>query len=67
MFLPSIDDKKKLGLSESDLFINDGVVLMNLDGLKEIDYKIKFLDCISYYKGNPSLSEGVINKVCREK
>lgn len=65
---PSIGDKKKLGLSESDLFINDGVVLMNLDGLRKGDYKLKFLDCISYYKGDPPvLSEGVINKVCKGK
>ena len=65
---PTIGSKKQLCLSESDTFINDGVVLMNLKKLREENYKGKFLECIASYGGDPPvLSEGVINKVCQGK
>lgn len=62
----TVGSKKILGLTDSDVFINDGVVLMNIKKLKEESFKEKFLECIASYNGNPPvLSEGVINKVCR--
>lgn len=64
----SVERKSNLGLTSSDRFINDGVVLMNLRAIKEENYLIKFKECIKEYSGNPPvLSEGVINKVCRNR
>lgn len=64
----SVERKNELGLRRSDRFINDGVVLMNLRAIKEENYLIKFQECIKEYAGHPPvLSEGVINKVCRNR
>ena len=64
----SIKVKKKLDLVQSDKFINDGVVLINLNEFRNQNIEQKFIACIAKYDGSPPvLSEGVINKVCKGK
>lgn len=60
--------KGVLGLGMSDNFINDGVVLMNLDECRKFNLLQKSKDCIAEFNGDPPLlSEGVLNKICRGK
>lgn len=62
----TVSSKKRLSLNRVDCFINDGVVLLNLEKFRSQNIEKSFLECIANYKGNPPvLSEGVINKVCR--
>lgn len=60
--------KKSLNLNREDIFINDGIVIINLEEFRKHNIEKKFIECIAEYDGNPPvLSEGVINKVCRGK
>lgn len=64
----TVGAKKQLNLSKSDKFINDGVVIINLEEFRKQNIEKKFIECIAEYNGNPPvLSEGVINKVCKGK
>jgi len=64
----SVEPKSLLGLSKSDKFINDGVVLLNLDLIRRLNIEDKYVSSIAQYEGEPPvLSEGVINKVCQGK
>lgn len=64
----TVSNKKLLNLYKGDTFINDGVVIINLEGFRKQNIEKKFIECIAEYNGNPPvLSEGVINKVCRGK
>lgn len=48
-----------------EYFINDGIVLINLEAWRKHDLEKKCLDYIKQYDGNPPvLSEGTINYVC---
>jgi len=60
--------KKDLNLLESDIFINDGIVLMNLKEIRSANLVEEFLNFINYFEGAPPLlSEGTINVVCKNK
>jgi len=62
----TVSAKEELGLNKNDKFINDGVVLMNLDQIRKQKVEEKFLQAIKKFNGNPPvLSEGIINLVCR--
>lgn len=64
----TIEAKKQLNLNKSDCFINDGVVILNIEEFRKQNIQQKFIDCIADFNGNPPvLSEGVINKVCKGK
>ena len=64
----SVEAKPKLNLNKKDRFINDGIVLINLKEFRKQNIKQKFINCINSYHGNPPvLSEGVINKVCKNR
>ena len=62
----SVDSKPLLSLTKSDQFINDGVVLLNLDLIRKHKIEDKFVSAIAQYEGEPPvLSEGIINTVCK--
>lgn len=62
----TVSAKEELGLTKNDKFINDGVVLMNLDQIRKQKVEEKFLEAIKKFNGNPPvLSEGIINLVCK--
>lgn len=62
----SVNKKYELKLLKDDNFINDGVVLLNLESLRNENFANKFLDFIDSWDGNPPiLSEGTINAVCK--
>ncbi len=59
-------DNKVMGLSQNDIAVNDGVILMDLLAWREGNYLTKCLDYIGKYNGSPPvLSEGTINNVCK--
>lgn len=63
----TVNSKEKLGLKPDDVFINDGVTLLNLEKLRVDNYDKKFIDYINIKNGNPILlSEGTINVVCNK-
>ncbi|AHW61317.1 Lipopolysaccharide biosynthesis protein, LPS:glycosyltransferase [Draconibacterium orientale] len=62
----TVKSKERLNLLPEDNFINDGIVLLNLEKLRKNRYDLKFLDFINMFNGNPPLlSEGTINFVCK--
>lgn len=64
----SVESKPLLGLSKSDKFINDGVVLLNLGLMRKLGIEDEFVDAIAQFDGAPPvLSEGIINLVCQGK
>ena len=64
----TINAKKELGLDIKDKFINDGVVLLNLEQFRKQNIEDEFIKKIADFNGNPPiLSEGIINLVCKGK
>lgn len=58
--------KKMLGLSVDDIFINDGIVLIDLVKWRLEKYEEKCIEFIKKYNYNPPvLSEGTINVICK--
>ncbi len=57
-----------LGMKSDDLFFNDGVTLLNLKKMRELNMEDSFIEFIAKYDGHPPLlSEGTISAVCRGK
>lgn len=66
--LHTIEDNAKIGYTQDDRAINDGMVLMNLKEWREGQYLEKCQAFIKKYNGEPPvLSEGTINAVCKDR
>lgn len=66
--VPTKDYCKELGLSETEDFYNDGVVIVNAKALRENNKEKDFLEFIKLHNGNPPvLSEGTINVVAKDR
>jgi len=64
--ISSVKLNTSVGMSMSDCFINDGVVLINLKKWRVDDIEKEFISYIKKYNGNPPVySEGTINAVCK--
>lgn len=58
--------RSKIELSQKDLVINDGIVLINLNLWRKYEFEKRCIDFIRKWKGDPPvLSEGTINAVCK--
>ena len=59
---------KELGLQRGDRFFNDGMAIVNVDFCRKNDLIGQVLKVVDKFNGNPpTLSEGVLNKVCYGK
>jgi len=59
---------RKIGLFPSDIYINSGVLLVNLAKWREENIVRKFIEFIDTFDGNvPHHDQGVINAVCNKK
>lgn len=59
---------KELGLKKGDRFFNDGMAIVNVKYCREQNLIEKVLVVVKEFDGNPpTLSEGVLNKVCYGK
>ena len=64
----SASSRIALGMLKDDLFFNDGVALLNLKKMRELNIEDKFISFIQAHNGNPPvLSEGTINAVCKNQ
>ena len=60
--------KDMIGMSESDKYINSGVLLINLRLWRKITIEDKFLKFIELHNGEvPHHDQGIINGVCKGK
>lgn len=60
--------KKALGIDKKFPFFNDGMALVNVDFCRKNNLISQSMEVINQFKGNPPvLSEGVLNKVCKDK
>lgn len=60
--------KTKIGLSENDIYVNAGMLLINLRGWRDNDTENEFIKFINRYNGNVfHHDQGVINGVLNEK
>lgn len=58
----------KIGLSQSDLYVNAGVLLANLAYWRKENIEEQFIDFIDKFKGNvPFHDQGIINGVCNKR
>lgn len=59
---------KKIGLTQNDLYVNAGIILINLSLWRSHNLEQKFMDFIKKYDGNvPHHDQGTINAVCNKK
>lgn len=64
--ISSVKRNNKMGIEGTDICLNDGVLLMNLDNWRENQVEKKCLRYIEQMNGDPFvLSEGTLNNVCR--
>lgn len=64
--ISSIKRNQKMGIGPEDACLNDGMLLMNLDNWRENQVEEKCFRYIRRMEGEPFvLSEGTLNKVCR--
>ena len=64
----SVDIKEKQGIASDDVYICDGMVLINLDNWRKQGISDKCKKYIEVCNGKPyMLSEGVLNYICRGK
>lgn len=65
---PGTKMKRMVGMDDSELYINSGVLLINLIQWREIDLESKILDFLKVHKGVVyHHDQGIINGVCRGK
>lgn len=63
--ISSIERNRKIGIKKEDVYINDGIVLMDLKKWRQNDVEKKCQMFIEKWNGNPPvLSEGTISAVC---
>lgn len=59
---------RKIGLSQSDLYVNAGILLINLTKWRNENIEQQFLNFIEKFEGNvPHHDQGTINAVCNKK